>query len=198
MLRRESGAGLAWFSDTVLMYAKNDTDESCRKLIETVAWLLFATNLTHPIKIRSGISYGEVYLDEENEIFVGAPIVDAYVFQEQQEWSGGALDKSAYARIPSHVIQTNPFDGYLIPCNVPVRPPVNDLFLAIDWTRGLHPYTPFDWSEKSKVPTEEEIQTFPDVIEKWKNTKAFHEFACRHCGKGKKPKERSRGKPSAL
>lgn len=197
MLRHESSIGLAWFSDTVLMYAKDDTDESCRQLIETIAWLLFATNLTHPIKIRCGISYGEVYLDEENEIFIGAPIVEAYEFQEQQNWSGGALDKSAYARIPSHVIKTNPFDWYLIAYDVPLKPPVNDLFLAIDWTRGIHPYTPLDWSEKSKMPTEEDIQTFPDIIEKWKNTKAFHDFACRLCGKGKKSRKWNRGKHPA-
>ena len=181
MLRHESSVGLAWFSDTFLMYAKDDTDESCRQLIETIAWLLFATNLTHPIKIRSGISYGEVYLDEENEIFVGAPIVDAYEFQEQQNWSGGALDKSAYARIPSHVIKTNPFDWYLIPYDVPVKPPVNDLFLAIDWTRGIHRYYNFPWLEKNAEPTQEEQETKKDIIIKWRNTKKYHEDVCRQC-----------------
>lgn len=191
-LRHESSVGFAWFSDTVLMYAKDDTDESCRQLIETIAWLLFATNLTHPIKIRSGISYGEVYLDEENEIFVGAPIVDAYEFQEQQNWSGGALDKTAYARIPSVVIKTNPSDWYLIPYHVPLKPPVTDPFLAIDWTRGIHTYSPFDWSEKSKNPTEEDMRTFPDIIEKWQNTKAFHDFACWHCGRRKKRVRKNR------
>src|SRR5690606_29344299 len=37
--------GVAWFSDTVLFYTKQDTDDAVRELLLTVGWLLFETTL---------------------------------------------------------------------------------------------------------------------------------------------------------
>ncbi len=54
-LRSQDRVGFAWFSDTLLIYSKDDTDISCRNVIETTAWLLFSTMLT-PTRVRAGIA----------------------------------------------------------------------------------------------------------------------------------------------
>ena len=83
--------GLAWFSDTILIYTLEDTDECINALASTLGWLLFETMLVPQVRLRCGVSYGEAYMDERNAMYVGKALIEAYQLQECQEWSGGAL-----------------------------------------------------------------------------------------------------------
>ena len=40
--------------------------------------------------IRGGISFGEAYINEEESVFVGKPIVEVYQLEKSQQWAGVA------------------------------------------------------------------------------------------------------------
>jgi hypothetical protein len=54
-------------------------------------------------EVRGGISFGEAYIDEEESVFVGKPIVEAYQLEKSQQWAGVALMEKAVERIPERV-----------------------------------------------------------------------------------------------
>ncbi len=185
-LREQQRVGVAWFSDTVLLYSLGDSDEDCRRVIETVAWLLFVTMFKSTTRIRAGIGYGELYVDAANEVFIGPAIVDAHRLEKAQEWAGGALTESAAKRIPPAVAddwKERYFSWYLVPYRVPLKRQGGGARdgLAVDWTRGIHDYQKFPWSGASIVPTREDRQTRRDVVTKWRNTKKFHHDVCDNC-----------------
>jgi hypothetical protein len=89
-LDRHPEVGIAWFSDTILFYTKEDTDEAIQQLLATIAWLLFETILTGKTRIRGGLAYGEALIDIKNSLFVGRPIIEAHELERSQQWSGAA------------------------------------------------------------------------------------------------------------
>lgn len=185
-IREQDRVGFAWFSDTLLIYAKDDEDISCRNVLETVGWLLFSTMQTHT-RLRCGISYGELYAEPENELFIGLAIVEAYELEKAQEWAGAALSESAARRIPERKTNGQRYQWWVCNYTVPLKPPkqglnVNCSNLAIDWTQGIHK-KPFDlkWSPSHDEPTLAERQKDESTCCKWENTCRFHREVCITC-----------------
>ncbi len=194
-LQSQNRVGVQWFSDTVLIYSIDDSQKSLQELLQTISWLLFITVFNRHIRIRVGISYGDVYIDNENKIYVGPAIVEAYKMEQAQEWSGGALTKSAEQVIPPMIppCSADEFKWPVIPYNVPIKEDakrVNELndfankTLAINWTLGIHPANDnyFMWSKDKEYPTAEEANLYPDIEKKRINIKRFHDEICRQCG----------------
>jgi hypothetical protein len=174
-LRNQDRVGFAWFSDTVLIYAKNDDDDSCQNVIETVQWLVFHTICTRT-KIRAGIAYGEFLPDPENELFLGRALVDAYELERSQEWFGAALTPSAVGRLPADIY------GWLV-CkyDVPLKPKAKRECcgkMAVDWTLGIHDWFDSKWSPEKDLPDDDED---PSLVAKWRNTCSFHDAVCTGC-----------------
>lgn len=179
-LLKQDRVGFAWFSDTILFYGKDDSNESNRDVIETVGWLISEVMLVPQVRIRAGVSFGQMHIDSENGIFVGPALIEAYRLEKMQLWSGGALTSSAAENI-------SPTDPWLIEYDVPIRgerdEPTTMRTLAINWTSILHfPNTfIFDWLQGQPEPSQEEIDNNPDVVEKWRNTRKFHRDVCSSC-----------------
>jgi class 3 adenylate cyclase len=174
--------GVAWFSDTVLLYTKEDSNDAVRELLTVVAWLLFETTMQGLTRIRAGISYGEVFLDPENSLYVGMPIVEAYRLEQKQQWSGAALAPSAEHRIPAEARTGRFADWRLTPYAVPLKGGTQVQALAVNWNQGIHALGwRFLWSSKSAEPTPDDWAANPDVCEKFINTRAFHEAHCQEC-----------------
>jgi hypothetical protein len=173
--------GVAWFSDTILLYTRRDDDEAIRQLVQTVGWLLFETMMGGNTRIRGGISYGEAYIDGEDSVFVGKPLIEAYRLEQKQQWSGVALTKSASDRIPAHVRSGQYGDWWVIPYDVPLKEKQTLRTLAINWTWGFHPPYRLSWSASADLPTVTDWETSPDICEKFINTKVFHDALCRNC-----------------
>jgi len=57
-LRDQSKLGIAWFSDTILLFTSEDTDESLSELTSTLGWLLFETILDGDLRLRCGVACG--------------------------------------------------------------------------------------------------------------------------------------------
>jgi hypothetical protein len=113
--------GIAWFSDTVLLYTKQDTDEAVADLVTAVASLLFETIIEGSTKIRAGLAYGEAFIDQESSLYVGRPIIDAHLLENAQDWAGAALTASACARIPQSGHSGKAARWYLAPWEVPTN-----------------------------------------------------------------------------
>ena len=181
-IRNEASLGLAWFSDTILIYTFNDSDEAFRELLVCLSWLIFETMLGGGTRIRCGVSYGEIYIDTENSFYIGKPIIEAYQLQQEQAWSGGALTPKAVECCPEIARSGKFVDWFLIPYDVPLKQNKALQTLAINWTIGLHPIDfNLAWSQTSLEPSAEDWQTRPDICEKWFNTRAFHKKVCRRC-----------------
>ncbi len=182
-LRNHRKLGVAWFSDTVLLYTRKDEDDVCRQLLQIVGWLIFENMLTLNSRMRVGISYGEAFMDEKEEIYIGKPIVEAYNLEKSQEWSGGALTKKVEERFGNYLASLNPMESWVVPYNVPLKLSLRKNLLAINWTNGIHGNSlrDFNWSEKRNKLKEQDYIEQPDVVEKWKNTKEFHEKVCWQC-----------------
>lgn len=183
-LQKHKHLGLAWFSDTLLLYSRDDSLEGMQEIIQTVGWLLFETMIAGTTRMRCGISYGQTFVDEENGLFVGKPIVEAYRLEQSQEWSGAALTTSAVARIPERARMGDFGDWWVFPWDVPLKGGRSERMCVVDWTWGIHnPGFELRWSSKDAEPPAVEWERRPDVCRKWKNTKAFHDQHCKWCNR---------------
>lgn len=197
--------GFAWFPDTVLFYSLEDTEDDYKNVIETVTWLIFETIFNPHVRIRAGISYGEVYIDQKNQIYLSQAISDAYELLQRQEWCGGALTKLAEAKVPQDVREGRViYPWYVVHYDIPMKPPktvqiryrseeipevqlslpkkqYTERLIAIDWTMIPHPPYPrrIPWSKESATPPKSEKRY--DIIRKWENTRRFHDTICRFC-----------------
>jgi len=177
--------GVAWFSDTILLYTRQDSDEAVRDLILTTGWLVFETLMGGSLRIRGGIAYGGTYIDEKDSVFVGKPIVEAYRLERKQQWSGVALTPSASQRIPNEAQTGRYGDWWVVPYDVPLKGGDTLRTLAVNWTWGFHhPTWRPRWSPSADAPTDSDWKARADVCEKFVNTKAFHDALCRNCHPG--------------
>jgi hypothetical protein len=173
-LEQHSRVGIAWFSDTILLYALDDTDEARAFLLEVVAYLLFFTTIPNNARMRIGIDYGELYVDRGNRIYVGPALVHAYELQGAQAWAGGALTPSAAERAAQLL------ESHVVTYNVPGKGGAICSRAAIDWTFGIHTPVRFEWSRTRSEPTPEDDH---GIVLKWRNTKRFHDEHCTMCPK---------------
>ncbi len=182
-LQDQNEVGIAWFADTILIHTLEDADENLRALTSTLGWLLFETIFTVGTRLRCGVSYGDAFIDTENSIYVGKPLIEACRLEQAQVWSGGALTRDAVERLPADARAGEYADWFLVPYSVPLKDGKTMETLAINWTIGLHPHLELRWSETHAVPPKEEREKRPDVCQKWQNTKTFHDRMCRSCGR---------------
>jgi hypothetical protein len=82
------------YSDSIMLYSKEDSYDSLYSLICTVAAFtneLFLECIPH----KGAIAYGFMTLDTENSIYFGQPLIDAYLLQEELYFYGIVVHASA-------------------------------------------------------------------------------------------------------
>lgn len=92
------------FSDSIMLYTKDNTDESLGALIEVISGLtndLFIEGIPH----KGSIAFGKMTLDTERSIFFGQPLIDAYLLQEELYFYGIIVHGSAEEKLEKRVIQ---------------------------------------------------------------------------------------------
>ena len=70
---QHSDVGVAWFSDTILLYSKSDKDEAIRSLMSVLSALIFFM-MMRQTRLRAGVAYGPAHIDPESALYLGQPI----------------------------------------------------------------------------------------------------------------------------
>lgn len=178
-LRQISQIGIAWFSDTILLFTKEDTNDQVKELVNSVGYLISDNMNFRETRLRVGISYGDAIMDDSNEIYLGKPIIEAHQLEKKQKWAGGAISKSAEHRILS--IQDNEIQNWLVNYDVPVEENKFEKLFAINWTQNPNHPKSIKWKGGKDQPTVEEEINEKDIVLKWKNTNKFHIDVCKTC-----------------
>jgi hypothetical protein len=88
----------AWFSDTFIMIAPDDSANSFQQIDLAGRWFAYFL-LCAQVPVRGAISSGQLYADFEDRIFFGSALVEAYEYGEGQDWIGLLLCPSAMERL---------------------------------------------------------------------------------------------------
>ncbi|HSD07640.1 hypothetical protein [Flavobacterium sp.] len=86
------------YSDSIMIYSKDDTLNSLKSIIYTVANLSFGL-FTEGIPFKGAMSFGMMTLDIENSIFFGQPLIDAYLLQEELNYYGIIVHATAELKV---------------------------------------------------------------------------------------------------
>jgi hypothetical protein len=82
-----------WFSDTFIFYTPNDTFDSF-SAIELFSRYFINTCINYLIPLRGAISFGSMYIDIENDLIVGKPLLESHRYCEHQNCIGLVITPS--------------------------------------------------------------------------------------------------------
>lgn len=169
-------ARFATFSDTILLYSKpvpfpvNEAHEF-QVRIEADAFfrysaVLQAQALLAGLPLRGGIAFGECVVAPTRGVFVGPPIVDAYLLSEVQDWIGVALHDSCG---PLLSMTRPPEMGVLLRSSIPVKGQSEREGWTLDWPRMIP--TPVALWEKVNSLVADNLGT--PHRQRWERTRDF-------------------------
>ena len=129
------------FSDSIIVVALGDDDESLLKLLVYV-WRLTQSLLAFGMHPRGAVAFGEMYVNERDGIFLGKALTEAYMLEQSQDWIGVALAPSMENRY-GHLIQpiASPSNGhptFLVRHEVPLKRTDQT---PVSWVLRLFPFT---------------------------------------------------------
>jgi hypothetical protein len=122
------------FSDSIVITSKNDEYNSLEAILAVCSKLFFSLTIWH-IPIRGSISYGlyeRSKLQKSKNVFLAGPaLVEAYDFEEKQNWLGLALCPSVVEKNfdllekwswETERVINNPLFGFLYKCDkIPLK-----------------------------------------------------------------------------
>jgi hypothetical protein len=138
------------FSDTILFYSDaiqvpveqdgtlNDLPFFLlrHRISGFLAWTaaLIPTGLEIGLPLRGGVACGPCVIKQSRQIFLGQPIIDAYLVEQSQDWIGIALHQSCFSWFGRPPVEDDFYRllRYQIPPNGTV-PPVAPLEWSLDW-----------------------------------------------------------------
>lgn len=75
------------FSDSIVIFSKNDDIENFRFFIVSVMWF-FRKAIENKTPMKGGIAHGEISLNKSKQIYFGQAIIDAYQMEEEVNYLG--------------------------------------------------------------------------------------------------------------
>lgn len=102
------------FSDSIILIANDDTEFACLELLVYV-WRICQTFLGFSMPLRGAITFGEIYSNSTNNIFLGKALLEAYKDEGRQDWIGVSILDSVMTRYneicrlindPKHIFST--------------------------------------------------------------------------------------------
>jgi hypothetical protein len=86
------------FSDTIFIFTRGASKEDLCNLIHTSSQLM-AISIKEEILLKGAIAYGEVLCNEEEQLYVGKPIIDAYELERDLNYLGLTLHHTAEKKL---------------------------------------------------------------------------------------------------
>jgi len=128
------------FSDSIILVSHDETEESC------LALLIYALRVSQILigskfPVRGAISYGDMYIDLNNSLFLGSALTYCYELEQRQNWIGLVIDDSIPNVFPDVLTKNEPttdirpklFPKYQVPMK---NGPVRDLH-TLNWRWNL-------------------------------------------------------------
>lgn len=75
------------FSDSIFIFSKDDSFPNLRHFLTYVKRVMRMA-LRAEIPLKGAIAYGDIVVDEEQNLFCGQPIIDAYMLEEDLQYMG--------------------------------------------------------------------------------------------------------------
>jgi hypothetical protein len=125
------------FSDTILLFTKGDEEADLRAML-IVCLELFAQVLHGSIPVRVGIARGLFVFNQDEDLFVGPPLVKAYEIGEAAQWIGAVLEGSVAERARDMKPELLSGDGLplVVEWEVPVRSGGSTACPVLAWPRS--------------------------------------------------------------
>ena len=93
---RESNIQLALFSDSILIYSKDDTLTSLHALADITSHIMmYAIQQENPIPLKGAIAAGRMTCNQTKQLYFGQALIDAYLLEENVKYYGVLVHHSA-------------------------------------------------------------------------------------------------------
>ncbi|MDB5201713.1 MAG: hypothetical protein JWQ27_1122 [Ferruginibacter sp.] len=89
------------YSDSIMIYSKNNDFDSADAFFSAISALtndLFLEGIPH----KGSVSFGTMTIDNENSIYFGQPLIDAYLLQEEISFYGIVIHSTAEKSLVEH------------------------------------------------------------------------------------------------
>jgi hypothetical protein len=90
------------FSDSFIFFSKKDTVEDFTKILVD-AWVFLKRAIESKIAVKGAISFGQVTVDFDKNLFFGQPIIDAYLLHEDLNMLGVIMDHKVDTQIKNFI-----------------------------------------------------------------------------------------------
>lgn len=150
------------FSDSIILASYDDTENNCLKLL-IFTYRLMRTMFAQGFLVRGGISYGDMYVELEDSVFVGTALTEAYELEMKQEWAGITIHENLVNAFPRIFDGSLEYSGYLnclfVKYLVPMKRGKVKIEFTINWRWNLVVQKgtksllgePEDWAAKLKI-----------------------------------------------
>ena len=128
------------FSDSLFLIAEEDTEESFMDLV-FYAWRMMQLFIAAGFPLRGAMTYGDIYVNFEKNIFLGKAISEAAVLEGKQDWIGAVVDKTTIDRYRT-VFEKDDVYGFLMTMlmpihDVPFKDGVRRNYSVINWRHNI-------------------------------------------------------------
>jgi hypothetical protein len=122
------------FSDSIILISNNDSLESSLMLL-IYTWKIMRACLATNMPLRGGIVFGEFFMDEKQDIFLGKALTNAYELESKQNWIGISIDESVEKRFNKiFTYQDIPlFQNVFLKYDVPLKDGSAKQMRTINW-----------------------------------------------------------------
>ena len=138
------------FSDSIVLFSRDDSQDSLKAMI-TLSKSLMTKALQNEIPIKGAIAYGDMSIDKTNQIFFGQPIIDAFLFQEEQLSYYGVVFLHSFEIFINKNIddfitvnQEDEYENSIIEIKTPIKKGGYINHLNLNWFSNLSNVAEFD------------------------------------------------------
>ncbi len=138
--------------------------------------LLFCIGINNSFPLRIGVAYGECIIEQDKNLYLGIPLINAYQTEGIQEWVGIGCHTSCLESPIKSKLCYSTTDGNELGTIIPYKVPVKDhsiipLKYTLDWPKRIQKKerpAVFDLIRNNIANSKEE-----DIINKWNGTLEF-------------------------
>ena len=126
------------FSDSIILYANDDSDAACLELL-LYTWRLQQLFLAVGMPLRGAVQYGGFYANPKTGIHLGEALSEAYRLESRQEWIGISIGHSVPERYPAvfDTILGAMLSGIFPQYSVPMKSGCREDYLTVNWRFNL-------------------------------------------------------------